>query len=540
MKTVNQIPGPRPSLPIIGTGWQYWPLVRRYNIRQLPKILAENFRKYGPIYREEHRKSKPIVYICDPIDIETVFRFQGKCPVRPPNDFVINYRSENSHRYGSVGITNMNGIEWYKTRQLLAPVLMSTDMFNNYIPKLVDICEDFRDYFDRQLVEVVVVVDQQKTTTDPDVKQCMDFSEITYKFVLESMSTWCLDRRLGCLDSSTTTTTGDGSSGSCRPDIDTDGRLMIEATRELFASYQKLFYGSLRLWRYLKTRPYRQLASSESRIYETLSKYVDTAIAGAVNSNTDSTDSLVSEKNSRCLMTELIQLNQLSTSEIKVTLMDLIIGGLFTVSNSLNFICHHLAGNPRVQQKLFAEITDVFNISSNTSNSDIITSDLLTKMPYLKACIKESFRLTPPVPGILRVLPVDVQLSGYTVPKDTLIFVNTMTTCLSDKYFHKPDSYIPERWLAADSNDDDSGGQHQPKCPAFSVLPFGFGSRQCIGKRFAQLNIQLAIVTLIRHYELLAINDDNNTDGKDKLELICDFLIIPDKNIRFKVKKRKV
>ena len=155
------------------------------------------------------------------------------------------------------------------------------------------------------------------------------------------------------------------------------------------------------MWKYYKTKAYRQMESAENTIYTTLSKYVDLA--------------LVSESNTfKGMITELSKLNRLTPNEIKVTLMDFIVGGLFNVSNALNFVCYHLAKNPRTQQKLFEEINEVMNSDNN------ITVEKLSKMPFLKACIRESFRLTSIIPGIIRALPTDLYLSGYYIPKGLL------------------------------------------------------------------------------------------------------------------------
>lgn len=263
----------------------------------------------------------------------------------------------------------------YKTRQLLAPALLKMDLLQHYVPNLDIICKDFIEFIEKNLT-----FDKNRKCYVID-----DFRQLSYNFAFESISSWCLNTRLGCLSTDTT------------PQVKCDGPVLIEATKSLFESYQKLFYSS-KLWKYIKTKPYRQLESAENCIYNTLSKYVDSAI----NSK---------ESTSKSLMNELLQLNSLSPNEIKVTLMDFIIGGLFTVSNALNFVCYHLARNPKIQQKLYEEIIGVMD----TNNE--ITIERLSRMPFLKACIKESFRLTSTIPGIIRALPTDVNLSGYYVPK---------------------------------------------------------------------------------------------------------------------------
>jgi cytochrome P450 family 12 len=70
---------------------------------------------------------------------------------------------------------------------------------------------------------------------------------------------------------------------------------------------------------------------------------------------------------------------------------------------------------------------------------------------------------------------------------------------LQEKHFERANEFIPERWLK-DNND--------PKCPhakdshPFAYLPFGFGSRMCVGRRFAELEIEVLVIRMIREFEL--------------------------------------
>ncbi len=125
---------------------------------------------------------------------------------------------------------------------------------------------------------------------------------------------------------------------------------------------------------------------------------------------------------------------ELSKEEVKVTIMDFIIGGIFSVSNSLVYLFYHLAANPDVQEKLYREIESVIGCSSTSFCSspededdqrssahhhlvkEHVTSGQLARMPYLKACVSESFRLNCPVPGIMRVTTEPMVLSGYHIP----------------------------------------------------------------------------------------------------------------------------
>ncbi|XP_059155788.1 probable cytochrome P450 12a4, mitochondrial [Physella acuta] len=99
-------------------------------------------------------------------------------------------------------------------------------------------------------------------------------------------------------------------------------------------------------------------------------------------------------------------------------------------------------------------------------------------MQYLKACVKESFRLLYPISGVMRVLPCDVVLSNYHIPAGVQILLANALTCQQN--FHDPLTYLPERWLRSED------GHLDDVIPKHAVLPFGYGPRNCIGRRFSK------------------------------------------------------
>lgn len=79
----------------------------------------------------------------------------------------------------------------------------------------------------------------------------------------------------------------------------------------------------------------------------------------------------------------------------------------------MGFILYHLAKNPSKQEELYKEVKKMF-LKPNTP----ITEDTLAEFKYLKAVVKETFRLNPIQVGIGRILPEDSSFSGYHCPKD--------------------------------------------------------------------------------------------------------------------------
>ena len=156
------------------------------------------------------------------------------------------------------------------------------------------------------------------------------------------------------------------------------------------------------------------------------------------------------------------------------------------------------------------------------AGSSSITPTSLSNLHYLKACIKEAQRLKPIVPISQRALPIDVVIKGYHIPKGTVVVINHEYTSNSPKYFKDPSSFYPERWLRQDqSGRRIEGRATQP----FVVLPFGFGPRMCIGRRFADQELYIGMIKIIQSFKVKYDGDALPLKGigLDKMPIELDF-----------------
>jgi cytochrome P450 len=146
-----------------------------------------------------------------------------------------------------------------------------------------------------------------------------------------------------------------------------------------------------------------------------------------------------------------------------------IAAGTETTSTALCGAVYHILSNPRVLLKLCEEIR------SATVNVSDLNLDLIYNMSYLKACMNESLRVYPPVPGTLtRVVPYGgAHICGKYVPQNTVVGVNQWATYHSVKNFKHPDRFCPDRWL--DVRDGDFAGDRRN-----ALQPFNYGPRKCI------------------------------------------------------------
>ncbi|XP_022709023.1 cytochrome P450 3A14-like [Varroa jacobsoni] len=158
------------------------------------------------------------------------------------------------------------------------------------------------------------------------------------------------------------------------------------------------------------------------------------------------------------------------------------IAGYGTTSSTLASLSHVLMRNPEVQNKMRVELQQ--NIK------DDINFEALQKLPYMEAVIKETLRMYSPVYRITRLALHDVKLpNGLSIKKGDLLVFPADTVHYREDYFKNPHEFRPERFL---NNEVD---------PA-AYQPFGNGPRNCLGMRFAQLEIKLTLAKLLLRYRL--------------------------------------
>jgi cytochrome P450 family 12 len=75
----------------------------------------------------------------------------------------------------------------------------------------------------------------------------------------------------------------------------------------------------------------------------------------------------------------------------------------------------------------------------------------------------------------------------------------TNVTSLQNQHFERSDEFIPERWL---KDNTDAKCPHASNSHPFAYLPFGFGPRMCIGRRFAEFEIEVLTIRMIREFKL--------------------------------------
>jgi len=108
---------------------------------------------------------------------------------------------------------------------------------------------------------------------------------------------------------------------------------------------------------------------------------------------------------------------------------------------------------------------------------------------YLDAVIEEALRLRPVVPFTGRELRRPAELGGNGLPEGTTVFAAIYLAHTDPEVFPDPYAFLPERFLDA-------------KPDTFAWIPFGGGTRRCIGAAFALLEMRVVLRTILRSAEL--------------------------------------
>ncbi|GLA74527.1 hypothetical protein AtubIFM55763_005772 [Aspergillus tubingensis] len=129
---------------------------------------------------------------------------------------------------------------------------------------------------------------------------------------------------------------------------------------------------------------------------------------------------------------------------------------------------------------------------------DELSDDCLARLPYLNACINETFRITPAFNGgILQRVSWGATVDGIYVPPGVAVSVDHYTLGHAPQYWEKPDIFNPDRWIDQNCKDNFKASR-----------PFLIGARQCPGRQMAYQMFRVCVAKLVYLYSLELVNND--------------------------------
>ncbi|XP_077452808.1 cholesterol side-chain cleavage enzyme, mitochondrial [Stigmatopora argus] len=443
--------------------YNFWKMDGFKNIH---RIMLQNFNTFGPIYREKVGYYES-VNIINPEDAAILFKAEGSYPKRLKVEAWTSYRDYRNRKYG---VLLKNGIEWRSNRVILNKEVISPKMMGNFVPLLDEVGHDF------------VARVHKKIERSGKNKWTTDLSQELFKYALESVSTVLYGERLGLM----------------LDYIDPEVQHFIDCITLMFKTTSPMLYIPPALLRRIGAKVWRDHVDAWDGIFNQADRCIQN-IYRQLRQDSDQSTKYPG------VLASLLMLDKMSIEDIKASVTELMAGGVDTTSITLLWTLYELARHPSLQEELRAEVVS----ARAQSQGDMV--EMLKKIPLVKGALKETLRLHPVAVSLQRYTAEDIIIQNYHIPAGKLVQLGLYAMGRDPKVFSHPEQYQPSRWLRTENQ-------------YFRSLSFGFGPRQCIGRRIAETEMQIFLIHMLENFR---VEKQRYVNVQSTFELI----LLPDKPI---------
>ncbi|KAF2897329.1 hypothetical protein ILUMI_08847, partial [Ignelater luminosus] len=448
-KFLGKFKGPRP-LPLFGNTLQFG------KTTDLLPVLLDNRKKYGNVYKLYFGFSPPFLVISNVKFLEYLL---GSTKILEKS---LEYKF--LYRWLGTGLLTSESLKWKKHRKILTPAFhfqileQFVDVFDHYGNILVKKLEQ---EVGKKSVDVYTYVtlcslDVICATSMGTKVHAQDNSESKYVFSVKEMSRIIMDR-------------------------------MFSAPKRI----DSLYYFS---------KDYQK----ETEALKVLHGYTDSVIRSRkqeIIKNNGQNDKValgeddIGRKERKTFLDILLQYTKdgqsMTDAEIREEVNTFMFEGHDTTASAISFALYALAENPDVQRKVVEELRSIFGDDKDRP----ATHRELQEMKYLEMVIKETLRLYPSVPFYIRHVHEDVEYDGGIIPKGTNLMIFAYGLHRDAETFPETKRFDPERFTQ----------ENQVGRSPYAYVPFSAGPRNCIGQKYAMLEMKSLLAKVLRNYELLEV-----------------------------------
>ncbi len=201
----------------------------------------------------------------------------------------------------------------------------------------------------------------------------------------------------------------------------------------------------------------------------------------------------VNKNHGRDLLSMLLSLQdedgtRMTDQEVRDEVMTFILAGHETSAHSLAWACWLIAQNPKTELKLVEELETVLDGRRPTY-------DDLSDLKFTEAVLLEAMRLYPAAWMLAREAVEDCEVGGYPISAGNTILMSPWVMHRHPRFFQQPEIFNADRWK------NNLVKQLHP----YVYFPFGGGSRMCIGKAFAMMEMTLILASIFQKFHLSLI-----------------------------------
>ncbi|XP_030621582.1 cholesterol side-chain cleavage enzyme, mitochondrial [Chanos chanos] len=466
VRPFNEMPGLWKSS--IANLYNFW---KQDGFQNIHRIMLHNFNTFGPIYREKIGYYES-VNIIRPEDAAILFKAEGQYPRRLRVEAWTSYRDYRNRKYG---VLLKEGEDWKSNRVILNREVISPKVLGNFVPLLDEVGEDF------------VARVHKKIERSGQNKWTTDLSQELFKYALESVGSVLYGERFGLL----------------LDYIDPEAQNFIDCISLMFKTTSPMLYIPPALLRRLGAKVWKDHVGAWDGIFNQADRCIQN-IYRQLRRDSGARDKYPG------VLASLLMLDRLSIEDIKASVTELMAGGVDTTSITLLWTLYELARHPALQEELRAEIT----AARAASRGDMV--EMLKMVPLVKGALKETLRLHPVAVSLQRYITEDIIIQNYHIPSGTLVQLGLYAMGRDHRIFPRPEQYLPSRWLRSENH-------------YFKSLGFGFGPRQCLGRRIAETEMQLFLIHMLENFRF---EKQRQVEVRSTFELI----LLPEKPIMLTIK----
>lgn len=269
-------------------------------------------------------------------------------------------------------------------------------------------------------------------------------------------------------------------------------------------------------WIYLFPHRFRSVQKAVGRVHTLVNEIISSKMQKRLQ-NQSTHPSLQYAQEPRDLLDILLDANEgaltdqtnpdskFSFDELRDHSVSFLAAGHETTSSTLLWVFYELHLNPNILQLCLDEVDAVFK-EQEMKNGEVdvmktlgcrdkwgfVCYDDINKFVYLQQVVKETMRFHPSVPALARMNVDACQLGEYLIPPGCVVGVCIMAIHRHKDFWDKPDEFIPDRFSPENTR---STLKHP-----FQYIPFSAGPRNCIGQRFASMELVALLALTLKNF----------------------------------------
>ncbi|KAM6171848.1 cytochrome P450 11B2, mitochondrial-like [Erethizon dorsatum] len=421
--------------------------------------MHRTFQELGPIFRYDMGR-RQIVCVMLPEAAEQLHRAESLHPCRMQLEPWMAYRE---HRGQKPGVFLLNGPEWRYNRLQLNPNVLSPKAVQKFLPMVDIVAREFSEALKKKVLQSA-----QGSLT-------LDIQPSIFKYTIEAGNFALFGEQLGLFGHNP----------------NSDSLNFAHALDVMLKSTGQLMFLPRRLSHWMSSQVWKEHFEAWDYIFN----YADSWIQRTYKKLAHSYPQYYTG-----IMADLLLQGAMSVNAIKANSIELTAGSVDTTAFPLMMTLFELARNSTMQQALHQEsVAAEPSISGDPQKAT-------TELPLLRAALKETLRLYPVGLFVERILSSDLVLQNYHIPAGTSVHLCLYSMGRNPAVFLSPEQYNPQRWLDSRKN--------------FQHLAFGFGVRQCLGRRLAEVEMLLLLHHVLKSFHV-------ETPQQEDVKLSYHFVLMP-------------